>query len=137
MLGSFDPGFSSTELVYREICTLRLARTLFALGFYDEGRKYAEEWLALSNDDQIGYHYNMLWAGIINNRWDETYQFGLKIPENSLTNDYMAINLMFMGRYDEALQYLVKSVALSENRTPRDDGTGRLPAGVCLPEDRE
>jgi len=50
----------------------------------------------------------MMWGGIINNRIEATCQLGKETPEKDLCLEYMAMSLMFLNRYAEALEYLQK-----------------------------
>ncbi len=108
LLGVLHPGFSRAELLQTELITLRMARTLFAMGFYEEGKKYALQWFKLSNDPPWGYYYNLFAGGIINGKFEEVFRLGLTIPEEELCLYYMGMNLMFLERYREALDYFLK-----------------------------
>ncbi len=108
LLGNLDPSFSQHKLLQTEWNTLHLARSLFALGFYKEGKKYALQWFKLSNDHPWGYNYNLFAGGIINRKFEEVYQLGLTLPEENLCLYYMGMNLLFLGKNKEALDYFLK-----------------------------
>jgi TolB-like protein/AraC-like DNA-binding protein len=120
LLGNLDPGFTNTELYKLELNTLRLARSLFVLGFYEEGKDFLDRWLELSEDDFAGHNYNLLWGGLVNNRFEEMYRLGLKTPGNHLYFSYMAMDLMFMKKYPEALFYFQKKIDI-DNKNGSDD----------------
>ncbi len=110
MQGDLNPGLTHSQLFAADRNTLRLSRTLSAMGYYEAGKKYLEEWHSISNEPgDWGYNYNLMWAGIINNRLEETLLLGKATPEEDLCYDYMAMSLMFLGRYGEALDYLQES----------------------------
>lgn len=108
LLGSLHSGFSRIELLQTELYTLRMARTLFAMGFYEEGKKYALQWYKLSDDSPWGYYYNLFAGGIINGKFEEVFRLGMTIPEEELCLYYMGMNLIFLERYSEALDYFQK-----------------------------
>jgi tetratricopeptide (TPR) repeat protein len=120
LLGNLDPGFTNTELYKLELNTLRLARSLFVLGFYEEGKYFLDQWLELSEDDFAGHNYNLLWGGLVNNRFEEISRLGLKTPENHLYFSYMAMDLMFMKKYPEALLYIQKKIDV-DNKNGSED----------------
>jgi TolB-like protein/AraC-like DNA-binding protein len=132
LIGNLDPGFSSTKLFELEYNTLHLARCLFCLGFYEKGKKYLDQWLELSEDENWGYNYNFMWAEIINCRFEEAYQLGLKIPENNLCLFYMATDLLFLEKYEEAVNYFQKQIEQNEKRGFKDPGMQSLLGFVFL-----
>jgi tetratricopeptide (TPR) repeat protein len=132
LIGNLDPGFSNTELNKLELNTLRLARCLIAMGFYEEGKKYLDQWSELSEDDVLGYNYNIMWAGIINCRFEETYQLGLKRPEDKLCLFYMATDLLFLKKYKEAVYYFQKQIEQDKKNGIKDPDLQSLLGFVFL-----
>jgi TolB-like protein/AraC-like DNA-binding protein len=108
MTGQLDPASSSYNLYLVEWNTLHIFRSLFALGFYEDAKRIAGEWLKLSYDENWGYNYNVIWGGIINQEFEEAYHLGLATPEKDLCIFYMGMNLLFLGKYSEALDYFIK-----------------------------
>jgi tetratricopeptide (TPR) repeat protein len=103
-----------------ELNTLRLFRTLFALGFYEEGEKYATEWKQLSNDNFGGYIYNFLWGNIINNDFEQAIKIGKEYHAISDTIPryfiYMGIAMLYMNNYYEAAEMFKNGLELTEVR---------------------
>jgi TolB-like protein/AraC-like DNA-binding protein len=108
LTGNLAPASSRYELILTEWNTLYLARCLFGLGFYEEGKKFSLQWFKLSNDVPWGYNYNIFAGGIINCKFEEVHKLGLSIPEKDLCLYYMGMNFLFLGKYKEALENFLK-----------------------------
>lgn len=130
--GSPDPGFSHMELVMAETNTLRIARCLFAQGYYEEGKRYAKEWLAMSNKEYWGYNYNVQWGGMISGRFAETHEWTKDLPQDLIARDYFGMNLMFMNRYTEAADYLLEVMSILEKEGNSNRLMQLLTGFACL-----
>jgi tetratricopeptide (TPR) repeat protein len=109
MIGNLQTAHSGTQLYRVHMNTLLLARFLIGMGFYDSGKQFLDEWLKLSDDDIWGYYYNLIWASIINGRYEEAYQLGLERIEQK--HFYFLMDLLFMKKNAELLKYTDEFVA--------------------------
>ncbi len=118
MLGELDSNTSSLNLRQMEGNTLHICRILFALGFYEEGKQYADLWYQLSNDDYRGYIYNLLWAGLFNLKFEDTYRIGEqnrdKADEIPRYHIYIGMAKLFENKYSEAAGFFKKGIELAE-----------------------
>lgn len=111
MMGSLKSDFNEAELWKINRNTLHIFRCLYDLGFYDEAKKFGEEWLELSVDT-MGYYYIEIWSNIINQKFNKANEIiiqnkknGSKIPGYYIMT---GINFFFLGNYSLALENLEK-----------------------------
>jgi hypothetical protein len=118
MLGELDANTSSLNLRRMEGNTLHISRVMFALGFYDEGKQYAGLWLKLSNDDYLGYVYNLLWAELFNFKFEDIYLTGEQNQDKAeaIPRYYIYIGMakLFEHKFSEAANILKKGIELTE-----------------------
>jgi tetratricopeptide (TPR) repeat protein len=112
MTGQLDPASSRYNLFLAEWNTLHIFRCLFDLGFYEDAKRIAGEWLKLSYDDQWGYNYNVIWGAVINCRFEEAYRIGLDNISQKHFNFLLA--LLFMRKNTELMKYVKEAVDLNK-----------------------
>ena len=122
LIGDLKPDFSSTELRRLEWNTLHIFRCLFALGFYEEGKEYADLWLRLSNDEP-GYLYNLLWSEIVNCHFEEAYQLFVQNKDKAskipFYHVFGGIDMLYLKKIAEASSILNQKIELDKNRGRR------------------